>query len=58
MAGTRPEAKRLIATGAGMGTTLRVADQQAGYTLTDRATFLQLAPGLRCGSFQRAIRVS
>jgi tungstate transport system substrate-binding protein len=46
LAGTRPAAKRLIATGAGMGTTLRVADLQAGYTLTDRATFLQLAPAL------------
>jgi len=46
LAGARPAANRLIATGAGMGTTLRVADQQAGYTLTDRATFLQLAPAL------------
>jgi len=46
LAGTRPAGKRLIATGANMGTTLRVADQQAGYTLTDRATFLQLAPAL------------
>ena len=46
LAGSRPAAKRLIATGAGMGTTLRVASQQGGYTLTDRATFLQLAPAL------------
>ena len=46
LAGTRPAATRLIATGQGMGTTLRVASQQAGYTLTDRATFLQLAPVL------------
>ena len=46
LAGTRPAGKRLIATGQGMGTTLRIASQQAGYTLTDRATFLQLAPAL------------
>ena len=46
LAGTRPGATRLIATGQGMGTTLRVASQQEGYTLTDRATFLQLAPVL------------
>ena len=46
LAGTRPAETRLIATGQGMATTLRVASQQAGYTLTDRATFLQLAPAL------------
>jgi tungstate transport system substrate-binding protein len=46
LADTRPAATRLIATGQGMGTTLRVASQQEGYTLTDRATFLQLAPAL------------
>lgn len=46
LAGTHPPAARLISTGAGMGTTLRVASSQGGYTLTDRATFLQLAPRL------------
>jgi tungstate transport system substrate-binding protein len=46
LVGTRPAEKQLIATGAGMGTTLRIASQQAGYTLSDRATFLQLAPAL------------
>jgi tungstate transport system substrate-binding protein len=46
LAGIRPAAKRMIATGQGMGTTLRVASQQAGYTLTDRATFMPLAPAL------------
>ena len=29
-----------------MGTTLRIASAQTGYTLTDRATFMQLAPHL------------
>ena len=47
LAGTQPAGKHLIATGQGMGTTLRVASQESGYTLTDRATFLQLATALR-----------
>ena len=46
LAGSRPKGKQLIATGAGMGTTLRIASAQAGYTLTDRATFMQLKPHL------------
>ena len=46
LAGVRPQGKQVIATGAGMGTTLRIASAQAGYTLTDRATFMQLAPHL------------
>jgi len=33
--------------GQGMGETLRFADEQAGYTLTDRATFLAVADSLR-----------
>lgn len=46
LAGAPPRGTQLIATGAGMGTTLRIASAQAGYTLTDRATFMQLAPHL------------
>jgi tungstate transport system substrate-binding protein len=35
-----------LETGQGMGATLRVASEQAGYTLTDRATYLSLADTL------------
>ncbi len=34
-------------TGQGMGATLNVADQKAGYTLTDRATYLALKKNLK-----------
>jgi tungstate transport system substrate-binding protein len=40
-AGARPEGTRIVAAGAGMGTTLRVASEAGAYTLTDRATFAQ-----------------
>jgi tungstate transport system substrate-binding protein len=46
LAGTRPPPPRLVAAGAGMGSTLRVASETASYTLTDRATYTQLAPDL------------
>jgi tungstate transport system substrate-binding protein len=36
----------LIASGAGMATTLRQANELRAYTLTDRATFVQLQPRL------------
>ena len=39
-AGERPPAERLVAAGAGMGSTLRVAGEAGAYTLTDRATFV------------------
>ena len=39
-AGIAPEGSWYQATGQGMGATLRVASEKAGYTLSDRATFL------------------
>lgn len=45
-AGVRPPPRRLIVAGSGMGTTLRIASQTGAYTLTDLATFAQLAPSL------------
>jgi tungstate transport system substrate-binding protein len=41
LAGERPGRERLIVAGAGMGATLRVANETGAYTLTDRATFTQ-----------------
>jgi tungstate transport system substrate-binding protein len=46
MAHVHPAQERLIQTGEGMGTTLRITSAMAGYTLTDRATFVQLRPQL------------
>lgn len=45
-AGTRPRSERLLETGQGMAATLRVASERRAYTLTDRATLLQLADTL------------
>ena len=45
--GARPASGRLIVAGAGMGATLRVASETASYTLTDRASYAQLASALR-----------
>ena len=42
-AGTTPSAARLLETGQGMAATLRIASERHAYTLTDRATFTQLA---------------
>lgn len=42
-AGAQPAADRLLDTGQGMAATLRIASERHGYTLTDRATFTQLA---------------
>ena len=39
-AGITPEGGWYQATGQGMGATLRVASEKAGYTLSDRATYL------------------
>jgi tungstate transport system substrate-binding protein len=47
LAGVSPGPDRLVIAGAGMGTTLRVASETGAYTLTDRATFAQLAGALR-----------
>ena len=41
-AGITPEGDWYIKTGQGMGDTLRIASEKAGYTLTDRATYLAL----------------
>lgn len=41
-----PESSRLLVSGAGMGATLRQADAQSAYTLSDEATFMQLRNGL------------
>lgn len=48
-AGRAPDPSRLIDTGQGMSATLRVASERGAYTLTDRATFLQMAPTLSLG---------
>jgi tungstate transport system substrate-binding protein len=44
VAGARPRAEVFITSGQGMAGTLRVASQLSAYTLSDRATFAQLAP--------------
>jgi tungstate transport system substrate-binding protein len=46
-AGVTPPADRLIVAGAAMGSTLRVTSESGAYTLTDRATFDQLAGSLK-----------
>jgi tungstate transport system substrate-binding protein len=45
-AGVKPRADHLLETGQGMAATLRVASERRAYTLTDRATFVQLAKNL------------
>lgn len=45
-AGAKPRADRLLETGQGMAATLRIASERRAYTLTDRATFTQLAHAL------------
>lgn len=42
-AGTRPAPVRLIETGQGMSSTLRVASERQGYVLTDNATLARLS---------------
>jgi tungstate transport system substrate-binding protein len=42
-AGARPGADRLLETGQGMAATLRIASERRAYSLTDRATYMQLA---------------
>jgi tungstate transport system substrate-binding protein len=42
-AGAKPRAGHQLETGQGMAATLRVASERRAYTLTDRATFAQLA---------------
>jgi tungstate transport system substrate-binding protein len=46
LAKIKPPVPRLVAAGAGMGSTLRVASETAAYTLTDRATYRQTAADL------------
>jgi tungstate transport system substrate-binding protein len=41
LAAAQPPPGRLVAAGAGMGTTLRIAAETGAYTLTDRATWAQ-----------------
>ena len=45
-AGIPPEGAWYLEAGQGMGATLRIASEKAGYTLTDRGTFLALARDL------------
>lgn len=45
-AGMAPPASQLLETGQGMAATLRVASERRAYTLTDRATYIQLGPSL------------
>jgi tungstate transport system substrate-binding protein len=47
LAGVEPASNLVVTTGQGMSATLRIAGEMAAYTLTDRATFTQLAPRLR-----------
>ncbi|MDA3935599.1 MAG: substrate-binding domain-containing protein [Actinomycetota bacterium] len=44
-----PEGDWYLATGQGMGDTLKIASEKQGYTLTDRATFLNLLDALDIG---------
>lgn len=46
LAKTKPPPPRLVVAGAGMGSTLRVASETASYTLTDRATYMQISADL------------
>ena len=46
-AAVRPAEGRLVVAGAAMGATLRAANETDSYTLSDRATYLRLAPSLR-----------
>jgi tungstate transport system substrate-binding protein len=45
-AGTMAPANRLLETGQGMAATLRIASERRAYTLTDRATYMQLSPSI------------
>jgi tungstate transport system substrate-binding protein len=45
-AGAQPRPDMLITTAQGMAATLRAADVARAYTLTDRATFLQMQPAI------------
>ena len=47
LAAARPPSDRLIAVGAGMGSTLRAASESMAYTLTDRATYAQASGRLK-----------
>jgi tungstate transport system substrate-binding protein len=51
LARQRPDGGRLLETGQGMSATLRVASEKRAYTLTDRATFEQVRPGLQLASW-------
>jgi len=46
VAGVKLPADRLLETGQSMSATLRIASERHAYTLTDRATFTQMAPTL------------
>jgi tungstate transport system substrate-binding protein len=46
VAKARPSTERLVTSGRGMAMALRHADELQAYTLTDEATFRQLAPDL------------
>lgn len=46
-AGVTPVGERLVIAGAGMGSTLRITSETGAYTLTDRATYAQLAASLK-----------
>jgi tungstate transport system substrate-binding protein len=49
----RPSLERLVTSGRGMAVALRHADELQGYTLTDEATFMQLAPELELAVLYR-----
>jgi len=54
-AGITPEGDWYIKTGQGMGDTLRIASEKAGYTLTDRATYLALKDTLNLTFFTKGM---
>jgi tungstate transport system substrate-binding protein len=52
-AGATPKGARYIVSGRGMALALRHTDEVQGYTLSDEATYLQLAPGLELDPLYR-----
>lgn len=51
--GARPEWSYYVETGQGMGATLTIADQMAGYTLTDEGTFYRYVSQLDLVAFSK-----
>lgn len=56
LGGVSPTSGFVVAAGSGMGTTLRIASEMSAYTLTDTASFAQLAPQIRLAPLFRSDR--